>query len=129
MNKNPDVHAIFNKAESKLKTARIDFDSEQYDDAVSRAYYAVYHAISALLFSKDLVFSSHSQTIGAFNKEFVKTGILPKESTKIIQSLFEDRQTGDYDFDASIDRQTAEENIENADWLMRQIKNYLFGDK
>ena len=99
MTLNHDVNAILTKAESKLKTAKLNFENEQYDDAASRAYYGAYHAISALLFSKGLVFSSHSQTIGAFNKEFVKTDIFPRESTKIMQNLFDDRQTGDYDFD------------------------------
>lgn len=65
------IKAMLSKAREKLKTARIDFDNERYDDSVSRSYYAVFHAISAVLLSKGLHFSSHSQTIGAFNKEFI----------------------------------------------------------
>ena len=63
---------MIEKAESKLEIANIAFNSNQYDDSVSRSYYSVLHAISALLITKDLSFSSHSQTIGAFNKEFIK---------------------------------------------------------
>lgn len=125
MSLNQQTRAMFAKAESKLKTARIDFNGGQYDDVVSRAYYAVYHAISALLFSKGLVFSSHSQTIGAFNKEFIKTGVFSKEVTRVIQNLFDDRQIGDYDFDISFDKQTAEEGINNAEKLLEQIKTHL----
>ena len=54
---------MIEKAESKLETANIALTNHQYDDAVSRSYYAVFHAISALLFTKGLSFSSHSQTI------------------------------------------------------------------
>jgi len=116
---------ILEKAESKLKTARIDFDNGQYDDAISRAYYAVFHAISAALLSRQLVFSSHSQVVGAFNKEFVKAGIVPKEFTAIIQRLFADRQTGDYDIIDVIDKETAAEGIRNAVTILSAIRSYL----
>ena len=113
------------KAEDKLKTARINFEHGQYDDSISRAYYAVFHAISAVLFSKSLAFSSHSQVIGAFNKEFVKVGIFPKEFTEIVQGLFADRQTGDYDVLGGIDREMASVGIENATKVVVAIRSFL----
>ena len=66
------IKAILSKANEKLKTAQIDFDNERYNDSVSRSYYAIYHAISAVLLSKGLHFSSHAQTIGAFNRNLLK---------------------------------------------------------
>ena len=95
MSEDPNIGAIIAKAEDKLKTARLDFSNGQYDDAVSRAYYAVYHMLTAVLFRHGQVYSSHAQTIGAFNREFIKTGIFPKEFTRQIQGLFADRQAGD----------------------------------
>ncbi|HAD04092.1 MAG: hypothetical protein A2091_11495 [Desulfuromonadales bacterium GWD2_61_12] len=80
----PDIQAIVAKAEDKLKTARLDFANGQYDDAVSRAYYAVYHMMTGVLFRHDQIFSSHAQTIGAFNRDFIKTGIFPKEFIRMI---------------------------------------------
>jgi uncharacterized protein (UPF0332 family) len=120
-----ELRQILEKAESKLKTARIDFDNGQYDDAISRAYYAVFHAISAALLSRQLVFSSHSQVVGAFNKEFVKAGIVPKEFTAIIQRLFADRQTGDYDIIDVIDKETAAEGIRNAVTILSAVRSNL----
>jgi uncharacterized protein (UPF0332 family) len=120
-----ELRQILEKAESKLKTARIDFDNGQYDDAISRAYYAVFHAISAGLLSRQLVFSSHSQVVGAFNKEFVKAGIVLKEFTAIIQRLFADRQTGDYDIIDVIDKETAAEGIRNAVTILSAVRSNL----
>lgn len=125
MNQKEAIEALLNKAKSKLKTAQIDFDNNQYDDAVSRAYYAVFHAISATLLSKNLVYSSHSQTIGAFNKEFVKTNVFPKDVTAQIQALYEERQTGDYDAIAQIDEETAQECISQAKRIIILIEQYL----
>ena len=125
MKKEKDVQAIILKARDKLKTARLDFDGGQYDDAVSRAYYAVFHMMTAALFSRDQVYTSHAQTIGAFNREFIKTSIFPKGFTKMIQGLFEERQTGDYDVSVWIDVDTAEINIRNAEAICFAIEEYL----
>jgi uncharacterized protein (UPF0332 family) len=120
-----DIQAIVAKAEDKLKTTRLDFAGGQFDDAVSRAYYAVYHMMTAALFSREQVFSSHAQTIGAFNRDFVKTGTFPKEFTRMIQGLFEDRQTGDYDVIWRIDKATAQADIAHAETICSSIETYL----
>ena len=119
------IKAMLSKACEKLKTARIDFDNERYDDSVSRSYYAVFHAISAVLLSKGLHFSSHSQTIGAFNKEFIKSKEFPASFTKIIEKLFNERQTGDYDFETYLDADVAKEDLEEAEKIIDACETYL----
>lgn len=121
----PNIEAIIAKAEDKLKTARLDFSNGQFDDAVSRAYYAVYHMLTAVLFRHGQVYSSHAQTIGAFNREFIKTGIFPKEFTRQIQGLFADRQAGDYDVVARIDKATAAADLNAAETICSTLTNYL----
>jgi uncharacterized protein (UPF0332 family) len=116
---------MIEKSESKLAMANIAFINNQYDDSVSRSYYSVFHAISALLFTKDLSYSSHSQTIGAFNKEFIKTEIFPKYYSKKIQTLFDERHTGDYDIHSDIDVVTANDSIEFAKEFIENAKSYL----
>jgi uncharacterized protein (UPF0332 family) len=125
LNKTGNITSIIRKAKYKIKTANIDFENGQYDDAVSRSYYAVYHAMTAALLSKGLVYSSHARTIGAFNLEFIKLGIFPKKFTRIIHDLFEDRQTGDYDVDITFERIVAETNIKNAKRILSTIIKYL----
>jgi uncharacterized protein (UPF0332 family) len=81
--------------------------------------------MTAALFSREMVFSSHAQTIGAFNRDFVKTGIFPREFTRMIQSLFEDRQAGDYDVIWRIDKATAQADIGHAEMICSSIETYL----
>lgn len=121
----PELRQMIDKAESKLKTTRVDFEHGQFDDSISRSYYAVFHAISAALLHKGQRYSSHSQVIGAFNREFVKQELFPKEFTVIIQGLFADRQTGDYDFGDIIDAATAEQGIKNAEKVLYAIYRYI----
>jgi len=125
LSEDPNIAAIIAKAEDKLKTARLDFSNGQFDDAVSRAYYAVYHMLTAVLFRHGQVYSSHAQTIGAFNREFIKTGIFPKEFTRQIQGLFADRQAGDYDVVARIDKATAAADLNAAETICSTLTNYL----
>lgn len=68
---------LLDKAERMLEGAKSAHGAGFYEDAVSRAYYAAFHAVSAALASKHLSFSSHGQTLGAFNREFVATGMVP----------------------------------------------------
>jgi uncharacterized protein (UPF0332 family) len=56
---NEEILALLAKAKSKLKTARIDFENGQFEDSISRSYYSAFNAISALLLTKNLNFSSH----------------------------------------------------------------------
>ena len=119
------ITMMVKKAKAKLRTAEIDYDFERYDDSVSRAYYAVFHVISAVLLSKGLHYSSHSQTIGAFNKEFIRTGVFPKEFSRNIQKLFNDRHIGDYDFETSFDRDAAKQDITAARNILNVCEEHV----
>ena len=112
------IKAILFKSREKLETAQIDFDNGRYNDSVSRSYYAVFHAISAVLLSKGLHFSTHGQTIGAFNKEFIRTKQFPAAFTGMIRKLFKERQMGDYDFESYIDVNVAREDLKEAAKIM-----------
>ncbi len=120
-----ELAAMYEKAQDKIETAQLLLSNSRWDDAVSRAYYAIFHGISAVLLSRGLTFSSHSQVIGAFNREFVKTGIFPADISKMIQKLFDCRQTGDYSIDPSIDHELAKTLTDNASSIIDLIGKYL----
>ena len=122
----PDVlKAMLRKAREKLASARKNLDSGFYGDVASRAYYAAFHAISAVLADRGLTFSSHAQTLGAFNRELVKTEIFPADTFRKLQRLFEDRQIADYDWNISVDRETAKKDLADAEWLVNACLEYL----
>lgn len=119
------IKAILFKSHEKLETAQIDFDNGRYNDSVSRSYYAVFHAISAVLLSKGLHFSSHAQTIGAFNKEFIRTKQFPAVFASMIRKLFKERQMGDYDFESYINVNVARTDLEEAGKIVNTSEEYL----
>jgi len=55
----------------------------------------------------------------------VKNGVFPKNFTRNIQKLFNDRQTGDYDFEISFDREAASGDISAAKEIIAACERYL----
>ena len=57
-----------------IRSARLLLTDGDYDTPVSRGYYAMFYVAEALLLARGLAFSKHSAVIGAFGKEFARTG-------------------------------------------------------
>jgi uncharacterized protein (UPF0332 family) len=51
------ISQIIDKTERSLKTAKEIFQTEEYDFAVSRAYYTIFDMAEAALMTKDLTYS------------------------------------------------------------------------
>ena len=89
------IKIILEKGKRTLKSAEKHYEDGDFDFASSKAYYAVFYFMQAVLYTKDFTFSKHSASIAEFGKSFIKTGIFPKEFGKYIQSLFRERQISD----------------------------------
>lgn len=113
------------KAFRSIAAAHRNIEEGDYDFASSRAYYAAFYAMEAVLLTKELSYSKHAGVISAFNQHFVKTDIFPKEFSKSIARLFRERQTGDYDFNLSIDEKDAKEDTQIAKKIVNAIVQYL----
>jgi uncharacterized protein (UPF0332 family) len=121
----PETENLIAAAEAKLLAAELLLRESLHGDAALRAYYAVFHAISALHLACDNSFSSHAQLIGRFNRDFVRTGIFPPTFTRIVTRLFEDRQLGDYDATFEIGRDQAAQDVADAREVVAAIHAHL----
>jgi len=120
---------MLQKALRSIAAAKRHIEEGDYDFASSRAYYAAFYAMEAILLTKGLSFSKHGGVIAAFNRHFIKTGVFPKEFSKLVSRLFRERQTGDYEFDLSIEENEAKEDVRLAEKVVRAIMAYLAGEK
>lgn len=84
------------RANEALEDARILAREKRWNACVNRLYYACFYAVSALLLCDGLSSSKHSGIRGLFNKQYVKTGQIPKDIARIYNDLFERRQEVDY---------------------------------
>lgn len=111
-------------ARSDLNAARILLDAEEYKGANNRAYYAVFHAINAVHAWKGTGYKRHRDAIGNFNKDYVKTGIFPREIGKKISETEEIRHASDYDDFYIASREESERQIAAADELIQLVEKY-----
>ncbi|MEI6221633.1 MAG: HEPN domain-containing protein [bacterium] len=122
------ISLIMKKANKSLEAAK-KLLPETPDFAISRAYYAVFYAMEAILLTKEMTFSKHTAVISAFNQHFIKTNIFPKNFGETLQNLFNERQIGDYEFEETVTIQQAKEEIENATTIITAIEKYLRENK
>jgi uncharacterized protein (UPF0332 family) len=113
------------QATETLQEAHILIAEHAGRGAVSRAYYAMFYAVLALLATKGLGSSKHSGTISLFDREFVKPGDLPKELSRALHMAFERRQQADYGELTQLDEPTATRAIEEAEMFIQKVRDYL----
>ena len=90
------INYRLDRARESLKAAHLMFENALYIPAINRIYYSMFYAVQALLILRESTFSKHGQVKGFFNREFVKTGIFPKEFGRLFNAAFEYRQKFDY---------------------------------
>jgi uncharacterized protein (UPF0332 family) len=123
-----EILALMQKAERSLKVSRVLIESGNYDFAMSRAYYAMYYAATALLLTKDIKFSKHSAVIASFGKEFVKSGLLAQDLYGYLIKGFRERQKGDYEIMILPLREEALTLAEKAGIFLEAASVYLKGE-
>lgn len=67
------------KARDKAQVARELLSKNHWDDAVSRAYYAAFHAAQAALLAEGQQAESHKGVVTLFGLLLVKTGKFEKQ--------------------------------------------------
>ena len=108
-----------------LEDAKIMYDAGRYKNALNRAYYAIFHGLRAVNALDGFDSSKHSGVISHFNQNYVKSGIFPKEVSKLIKLASEKREEADYlDFYVA-SKKEAEEQIENSETFRKWIETYL----
>jgi uncharacterized protein (UPF0332 family) len=70
-----EIQLYLERARHDLRATQINLEQGFYGVAVTRAYYAMFYAASALLASKEISRSKHSGVHSAFGEHFVKAGL------------------------------------------------------
>lgn len=102
------------RADEALKSVGLLIDGECYRDAMSRLYYAVFHYTRALLATKELNPKSHQGALHLFSQHFVKSGIVKLEAGRILARQQKFRSESDYNVEFRFDRDSIEQEYEDA---------------
>lgn len=112
-----DVASLMKRASRSLKTARLILVDGDADAACSRAYYAMFYAVQAVLLASGHVEAaqgkSHSGLISAFGQHVVKLGVIPVEHGRALRAVFQLRAKADYSGDG-VSVEDAQRSIDQA---------------
>ncbi len=111
-------------AKEDLDTAYLLLDAKQYRGANNRAYYSIYHTIDAILSIEGIAFKRHKDTLAYFNKQYIATGIFPREMGKKIVKAEEIRHASDYDTFYVASKDITKQQVETAEQLLNLAKLY-----
>ncbi len=113
------------RANESIKAAQLLFENKLFTPAMNRIYYSMFYAVQALLVLNEKAFSKHGLVKGYFNKEFIKSGIFPKEFGKLFNTVFEYRQKFDYVDMLVPEKELISDYINEAQKFIAQISSYL----
>jgi hypothetical protein len=124
--KNDYAQYRIKRAKEDLEAAHLLFDNGNYRIANNRAYYAIFHALRAVLVFDDFDSSKHSGVIAEFRRRYIKTGIFPVEMSKMIGLAFTIRNASDYDDMFIASKSDTEEQLANAEYVYNIIDKYIY---
>ncbi len=108
-NRRLNVRFEWEKAAAALMAVEALLEKSLWADAISRAYYGMFHLVRALLFSQGLEAKSHSGMIHLLSVHLVRTGDFPADMVKAFSHMQRLREDADYQSAMSFDNDTAEE--------------------
>lgn len=112
-------------AKSDIKSAKILLKADEFRGANNRAYYGIYHAISAIHALDGNAYRRHKDALANFNKKYIKEEIFPRTLGRKIAEAEEIRHASDYDDFYIATREEADEQIATAIELVEKIEEYI----
>jgi uncharacterized protein (UPF0332 family) len=113
------------RAQEALRACEVLLRESLFNDAISDAYYACFHAVRALLFTRGLEPRSHRGALHLFNLHFVRTGRLEARHLAALARAQYDRVSADYGATRRFSREEAEEELAAARELVAAARLVL----
>ncbi len=98
---------------------------------INRAYYSMFYMVLALFLKMNVNIktSKHTGVISIFDKEFVLSGKIDKKYSKILHSMFNDRQEADYKEFVEISEDDAMNGVNYAEDFINAVNKFISDKK
>jgi len=111
-------------AKSDLRSAKLLLEADEYRGANNRAYYAIYHAISAVHALEGKAYKRHKDALSNFNKDYIHSEVFPRAYGRRIADAEEIRHASDYDDFYVATKSEVEKQIDTAMELTELVEKY-----
>lgn len=112
-------------AKECLLDARTLLQAESYRSAANRAYYAIFHAMRAVLALDGFDSKKHSGIIAEFRRRYIASGIFPVKLSVDIDIASTIRNSSDYNDFFIISKKESTEQVKSAEAFVSVIAEYL----
>ena len=119
------VELELDKVDKTLSQVDVQIKAKLWDFAANRLYYALFHAVSALLISDHHTVGTHSSAVSQFNMFYIKQGIFTKEDGRLYSRLQRLREDGDYNCSIEVEQEEVEDKIVPTKELIAKIRQYI----
>jgi len=100
-------------------------EKKYWNTLANRLYYALFHAVSALLINDNREVGSHKGAAIRFHQYYVRTGIFTDDEGSFYSQMETLREKADYNCFFNITEKDALERIEPTHKLIDKIKHYI----
>jgi len=104
-----------------LETAKQEARTDP-DSAASRAYYAAFHAITALFALRGQSFSKHSAIRAALHRDLIRSGEWSANLGEAYEALSDLREKGDYGGVIRVSQEEAKASLESATEIIEAVR-------
>ena len=122
----PRSQEFYDRAQERLRDARMNLEQGAYAIAVGAAYYAMLYGARAALSERDRYAKTHRGTWNLVRQTLVADGALPAELVVDAERLAELREAADYDA-LVVERAQAERAVASADRFLSALGELLEG--
>ncbi len=112
-------------AHEMIEVAKSNLGNGYYSSACNRAYYAVFYAASALLYSKGKSYGKHSAVIAAYRQYFIKTGEFAKKWSDVYEYVMSSRHSSDYELSDQPEKGQVEDVVAQAQAFVEKVEKWL----
>ena len=119
------IHYRLEQARETLREAEILDREASWRGVINRSYYAMFYAVLALAVKYQESPSKHSGVIAFFDRQFIKTGLFPKDLSRKLHIAFDQRQVFDYGEINLAGKDSAQEALADAREFIDAIEQYL----
>ncbi len=118
---------LIEKSDRNMEQAVRNADIGYWDLVANRLYYAVFHAVSAMLLVDSIKTGTHKGTSSQFGRFYVLSGVFSRQDGILYSRLQTMREKADYQNVFTLEEETGRNLIEAADDLRRRICSYVDG--
>ncbi len=119
------VSLELDRVDKTLAEMQVQLQNSLWGMVVNRLYYALFHAVTALLVCDGHEVGTHRGAVNRFSLFYVKSGIFSVEEGRLYSQLQSLREDGDYNCSIDIQKNEAVEKVEPTRQLIEKIRNYI----